>query len=261
MAAAADYKFPIQDLPGWVFYPGLESNGGDHKEQCPNHNKNKAVLAAHCEKVGAIAFNTNGWVKGSICAVPFQQFPGAVNGDGQGLYVRVSHAPYTPCDIPGWVFYQGVDCNGNDHKEQPQNHGKSKAVIVAHCDKVGAVAFNTNGWCKTKLQTGPFHAFPNAGPQEGLYVRVSAAPVMSAYDMPGWAFYPGKDSNGGDHPNQPQNHGKNKYAIAAHANQVGAVAFNTNGWCKSKVAPLPLHAFPNAGAGEGLYVRLTALPM
>ena len=78
-----------------------------------------------------------------------------------------------PDSIQGYRFYPGLDSNGYDIV----NRGRKIRVLSEACNEItDAVAFNTDGFIKNKLQDiVNWNPVPNPNGNEGLYVKVSAA--------------------------------------------------------------------------------------
>ncbi|KAL6763403.1 hypothetical protein V8C86DRAFT_2493984 [Haematococcus lacustris] len=137
------------------------------------------------------------------------------------------------------------------------------------------VAFNTNGWLKTLLQ--PMHGWVKwtAETGKGLFVRndvllalvqgvlahvqgSQAAPVQLA----GWTFFHGLDSLGGDVAWAWQHAGSPVRLAVVAGEMPGVIAFNTDGYLKSVLAPRRAWARVELWRdkpGSGLYVHNSIL--
>lgn len=131
----------------YIFYPNLDSPGGDIKQlYC-----DIAVLKRIADNMdNCIAFNTGGWLKHTL--IPQNEYVSAKNNyyAPEGLYVKKSHVLKTNNYIfEDYDFFPNLDSYGGDIVE---THGdifaiKKIADITENC-----VAFNTYGWLKKSLK-------------------------------------------------------------------------------------------------------------
>ena len=66
-----------------------------------------------------------------------------------------------------WIFYKGYDSTNHDLY---QYQGKTPQELQVLASTNGAVAFNTLGYVKSKVEF-PLYKSPYFGPNDGLYVR------------------------------------------------------------------------------------------
>ncbi|GIM14206.1 hypothetical protein Vretimale_17235 [Volvox reticuliferus] len=191
---------PATAIPGWCFFAGLDSGGDDcATPEDAKGNLRPSDLAARADQLGAIAFNTQGWIKDRLQAKSCWKRHSYV--PGVGLYVRESAvarvlgvplpAPLPekadpqvrPPDFPGWVFYHLVDSPGGDirHPANGDNDFTSTCSTLEELAEVAArlpscLAFNTSGSLKHRLQP-QVHWRQDSGTCSwgGLYVREDAA--------------------------------------------------------------------------------------
>lgn len=75
-----------EEIDGYKFYSQLDSYGNDLC--CVGTNKTIQELKKDCDKRGGIAFNTNGWIKKSVCDEQNLIFLYQSSVGSQGLYVK-----------------------------------------------------------------------------------------------------------------------------------------------------------------------------
>ncbi|KAG2422734.1 hypothetical protein HXX76_015820 [Chlamydomonas incerta] len=202
---------PASALPGWSFFPGLDSPENDRASpEDAGADRSPAALARLADARRGVAFNTNGWVKRSL--IPVWRWDKWTFEPGAGLWVRSSEleelrqqqaarhgrgaqmawrppaelpeqaAPpqARPPDFPGWLFYQAMDSPGHDIR--PPHGGDSFRSICTTLDEVAAratalreaVAFNTDGYIKSALHSQSNWrrcTGPGGSSWAGLYVR------------------------------------------------------------------------------------------
>ncbi|GLI61998.1 hypothetical protein VaNZ11_004569 [Volvox africanus] len=167
---------PATAIPGWCFFSGLDSAGDDcASPEDANGNLHPTDLAARAERLGAIAFNTQGWVKAAL--MPMFRWKRNSYIPGVGMYVReeavgrVLGAPLPaplpkmaepqvrPPDFPGWVFYSLMDSPGGNirHPANGDTDFTSTCNTLEDLAEVASrlpncVAFNTAGFLKHALQ-------------------------------------------------------------------------------------------------------------
>ncbi|GIL60842.1 hypothetical protein Vafri_15361, partial [Volvox africanus] len=90
LKAIAPARVPAQPataIPGWCFFAGLDSGGDDcSTPEDANGNLHPTDLAARAEQLGAIAFNTQGWIKNGLQGKSHWSRYSYV--PGVGMYVR-----------------------------------------------------------------------------------------------------------------------------------------------------------------------------
>ncbi|GLC43656.1 hypothetical protein PLESTM_001500700 [Pleodorina starrii] len=191
---------PATAIPGWCFFPGLDSDGGD----CANPDDaggqlNPLDLAARAEQLNAVAFNTQGWIKRDI--KPYRAWNRYSYTPGVGMYVReevvarrlgrplppalpeVAEPEARPPDFPGWVFYPLMDSPGCDIRH-PENGGGdflASCTTLSELAEVASrlpncVAFNTLGYLKHNLHPlVHWRQMGGACSWNGMYVREDEA--------------------------------------------------------------------------------------
>ncbi|GLI66619.1 hypothetical protein VaNZ11_010544 [Volvox africanus] len=187
---------PATAIPGWCFFAGLDSAGGDcATPKDANGNLHPTDLASRAERLGAIAFNTQGWIKNGLQAK--SQWNRYSYVPGVGMYVRedavgrilgaplpaplpkMAEPQVRPPDFPGWVFYSLMDSPGGDirHPANGDTDFTSTCSTLEELAEVASrlpscVAFNTSGSLKHRLQ--PQVHWRQGGSScnwGGLYVR------------------------------------------------------------------------------------------
>ncbi|GFR50501.1 hypothetical protein Agub_g12766 [Astrephomene gubernaculifera] len=157
---------PAVPLPGWCFFPGLDSPGHDVKgpAQAPGGGGaggaqlTPAALAARAEAVGACAFNTNGCVKRAL--LPLHRWQRFSYSPGAGLYVReaavvaelglppppplpqeAAEPQARPPALPGWTFFPLLDSPGWEvrHPATGEDHFRSSCASLAELARVAAL--------------------------------------------------------------------------------------------------------------------------
>ncbi|GIL51257.1 hypothetical protein Vafri_7128 [Volvox africanus] len=85
-------------------------------------------------------------------------------------------------------------------------------------------------------------------------------PAQPATAIPGWCFFAGLDSSGDD-CSAPEDANGNLHPtdLAARAEQLGAIAFNTQGSIKAALMPISRWKRNSYVPGEGMYVREEAV--
>ncbi|GBG42143.1 hypothetical protein CBR_g83883 [Chara braunii] len=137
-----------------------------------------------------------------------------------------------------WVFIPGVDCPGNDIERNPSLVGKDKFPnqrlhAEAMVDPV-CVAFNTDGWFKSKLlpksQWVKITAPSSGYFTHGLWVRRRALADLE------WVLMPGMDSPDFDIVPQMSKRGDALRELAENTGEM-CVAYNDAGYLKYHVRP------------------------
>ncbi|KAG2493841.1 hypothetical protein HYH03_008057 [Edaphochlamys debaryana] len=189
---------PATHLPGWVFFPGVDSPGNDTAAPAEGDaaSLRPEALARKADECNGVAFNTNGWVKRSL--LPANRWSRFSLEPGAGLYVReeavvqvLGMAPRPPLpeqadpeasppQLTGWVLYPLMDSPGHDirHPCTSEPDFLSSCASLEDLEAVarafpGCVAFNTNGQLKRDLEP-QVHWRRMGGSRSswsGLYVR------------------------------------------------------------------------------------------
>ncbi|GIL88638.1 hypothetical protein Vretifemale_16556 [Volvox reticuliferus] len=183
--------------------------------------------------------------------------------------------------IPGWCFFAGLDSGGDDCATPEDAKGNLRpSDLAARADQLGAIAFNTRGWIKDRLQAKSCWKRHSYVPGVGLYVRESAVarvlgvplpaplpekadPQVRPPDFPGWVFYHLVDSPGGDirHPANGDNDFTSTCSTLEELAEVAArlpscLAFNTPGSLKHRLQPQVRWRLEGSSCSWcGLYVR------
>ncbi|GLC43655.1 hypothetical protein PLESTB_000405200 [Pleodorina starrii] len=187
---------PATAIPGWCFFPGMDSGGNDcaTPEQAAG-NLNPPDLAARAEQLNAVAFNTQGWIKDAL--LPMSRWNRYSYVPGVGMYVREEAIARNlgcplppplpeeaepiarPPDFPGWVFYQSLDSPGCDirHPANGDMIFTSTCTTLSELAEVASrlpncVAFNTLGYLKHNLHPlVRWRQLGGAYSWDGMYVR------------------------------------------------------------------------------------------
>ncbi|KAG2447479.1 hypothetical protein HYH02_007407 [Chlamydomonas schloesseri] len=170
---------PASALPGWSFFPGLDSPENDcASPEDAGADRSPAALARLADARGGVAFNTGGWVKRLV--IPIWSWSRWTYEPGAGLWVRDAElarlraqaeehsssgrgrgggggAPTAPAalpadapppqtrppDFPGWLFYPLLDSPGNDIRS-PRG-GDSFRDVCSTLEELAARARATPG--------------------------------------------------------------------------------------------------------------------
>jgi len=154
-----------------------------------------------------------------------------------------------------WIFCEGFDSLFGDIRSEGRL-AIPDLMAVATSNR-SCVAFNTHGWLKASVAVPLRKCLTNG---DGVYVRKSAAALLTASSETPWVLYPFDDSFGGDIRKVTASTVEEIQA-AADAEPL-CVAFNTLGWLKSAVTVPLRRTFSSAGKGkdatvspDGLYVK------
>lgn len=185
------------------------------------------------------AFNTLGYVYRRV-TYPLIEWP-ATSLDG--IYIRA--------DFEGYNFFPQSDSPGND-TISATDHENDIPALIEVCEggeSRGVYGFNTMGYMKSTIKIPPTHADYFNDDSQGIYVRT---------EWPDFVYMPGLISPGYD---IHQSKGKNVTELLQEArNNPQIVAFNTNGWMKSRLADeisMPVSPQPIL---FGTYVRKPGRP-
>ncbi|KXZ48438.1 hypothetical protein GPECTOR_28g848 [Gonium pectorale] len=188
---------PAAALPGWAFFPGMDSQGSDcARPEDAAGELSPTSLAARANQLAACAFNTNGWIKSRL--TPIGRWVRFSYTPGEGLYVRQevvlrglglpprpplparAEPQATPPDIPGWLFYPLMESPGHDirHPATGEDNFMSSCSSLEEVASVaaawpGCVAFTTAGCLKSNVEPQVHWRYKGGGATSwaGLYMR------------------------------------------------------------------------------------------
>mmetsp|Transcript_3138 Transcript_3138/g.6886 ORF Transcript_3138/g.6886 Transcript_3138/m.6886 type:complete len:495 (-) Transcript_3138:885-2369(-) len=130
-----------------------------------------------------------------------------------------------PEKVDGWVFVQGFESPGHDFKEILDLSGNIKELVAEAEQHPEVVAFGTRGVLKYDIKLPSAWTYTSYEPGHGMYIRQDrlqagalpnppsgACTGPEPPQFPGWVFYRGLLSHGGDLTAQTNTHGEHHHA-------------------------------------------------
>jgi hypothetical protein len=241
------------------FSQGLDSPGNDIARL---EGLSAEQLKQKTLQLGGVAFNTDGYVKARL--TPRDQWTASHSSEPtQGLYF-LAQPPVAPVlRKPEWVFSQGRDSPGSDITRL---EGLTVEELERKCLELGGVAFNTDGYIKSRVLPKDQWTAWNAGvPDKGLYLAQGKVPPIGAdvavarehllrqwSQSPTWQIHQGLDSPGSDIMQVP---GLSVEELKEKCLEVGGVGFAASasgGWIKAALNP-PEQWTKSVDPGQDLY--------
>ncbi|PRW20899.1 RNA helicase [Chlorella sorokiniana] len=276
--APAEPECSPPEVANYTFEAGKDSAG--EELQLVTEFGSPADLAVACATLeGCAAFTTDGRLKaasdGSL--VDWQG-----EGNCSGVYIR-DEVPTAesveanlagvdeeqPCKVPNlanFSFYQGQDVAAEVMESMAV--ASAQEAADACLARLGCTGFSlVDGTASLKSGAGERYPMEQATPCDGYWLLTATEPPEGTEvpvetriedecppEPPGYVFYPGKNSNGGD---LEQRSGTlEELAAQCNENVQGCLGFTANGWLKSAVKSAEeLDAWPDATPCAGLYMR------
>ncbi|QPH11442.1 hypothetical protein C2857_003197 [Epichloe festucae Fl1] len=213
------------EYPGWIFYQGQDHPRDILYRIDDDVNTPPSIIADINARIASrpadptvAAFNTLGYVYRRV-AYPLSKWPKQSPTSLDGIYIRA--------DFEDYNFFPQSDSPGNN-TISATDHARDIPALIDVCDggqSQGVYGFNTRGNIKSTITIPPSHADYFPDDSQGIYVRT---------EWPDFVYLPGLVSPGND---IHQSEGKNVPELLQEARtDPRIVAFNTNGWMKSRLA-------------------------
>ncbi|KAI0788254.1 hypothetical protein C8Q74DRAFT_1216687 [Fomes fomentarius] len=158
------------DFPGYIFYPYVDSDGNDIRQQTEAIDNVPALVVSSSQQALAAGFNTNAFIKDKIV------FP-LTNASE---FDTPTKETYVRNGWPDFVFLPGLDSSGADiHMPTTTD---VVALVTEARQNPNIVAFNTHGFQKMSVQTEPTE-WPESerfNPLHGVYVKIHPHSTVSA---------------------------------------------------------------------------------
>ncbi len=245
-----------QQAAEFHFSQGLDSPGNDIGRF---EGLNVDQLKQKTLQLGGVAFNTDGFIKARL--TPRDQWTASSRSSDptQGLFFLTKLPAGPVLRQPGWVFSQGRDSPGNDITRL---EGLTVEELQKKCLALGGVAFNTDGYIKSRvLPQAQWPAWNAGAPDKGLYLAQGKVPPIGAdvaiarehllrqwSQSPTWKVHPRVDSPGSDIMHAP---GLSVEELKEKCLEVGGVGFTASGYIKAALNPP--EQWTQAADGQDLY--------